>query len=110
MESFLSWEYMPLIPPFLTLVLVVLTRKVGISLGAGIITAAFVVAGGSIACSLSLVWEAFIGIFIAEGAINTWEAFILIFLTMLGIMTAFMNMSGGAKAFTNWALNKFKTR
>lgn len=110
MESFLSWEYMPLIPPLLTLVLVVLTRKVGISLGAGIITSAFVVADGSITESLSLLWEAFIGIFIADGTINTWEAFILIFLSMLGIMTAFMNMSGGAKAFTGWALGKFRTR
>src|SRR5699024_4205957 len=89
MESFLSWEYMPLIPPLLTLVLVVLTRKVGISLGAGIITSAFVVAGGSITGSLGLLWEAFIGIFIADGSINTWEAFILIFLSMLGIMPAF---------------------
>lgn len=110
MESFLAWEYMPLIPPLLTLVLVLLTRKVGISLGAGIITSAIVVAGGSIMETLGLLWEAFIGIFIDDGSINTWEAFILIFLTMLGIMTAFMNMSGGAKAFTGWALDKFSTR
>ncbi len=49
-------------------------------------------------------------IFVDGGAINTWNAFILIFLSLLGIMTAFINMSGGARAFTAWALTKVKSR
>lgn len=110
MESILNWEYIALIPPLLTLVLVIATRKVGISLGAGIITSAFVVAGGSFTESLRLLWDSFAIIFVDEGSINTWNAFILIFLTMLGVMIAFMNMSGGAKAFTDWAIEKLKTR
>ena len=110
MESFLSWEYMPLIPPLLTLVLVIVTRKVGISLGAGIITAAFVIAGGHFGEFFQILIDSFLAIFIEDGGLNTWNAFILIFLTLLGMMTAFMNMSGGAKAFTEWALIKVKTR
>ncbi|WP_213809998.1 Na+/H+ antiporter NhaC family protein [Jeotgalicoccus sp. WY2] len=110
MESFLNWEYMPLIPPLLTLILVVVTRKVGISLGAGIITSAFVIANGQIGEFFTLVVDSFLAIFIEDGGLNTWNAYILIFLTLLGIMTAFMNMSGGARAFTNWALTKVKSR
>ncbi|MFC3420207.1 Na+/H+ antiporter NhaC family protein [Salinicoccus hispanicus] len=110
MENILNWEYISLIPPLLTLVLVVLTRKVGISLGVGIITSAFVVAGAGILETLGIIWSSFAMIFIDDGAINTWNAFILIFLSLLGIMTAFINMSGGAKAFTAWALTKVKSR
>lgn len=110
MESILNWEYISLVPPLLTLLLVVATRKVGISLGLGIITSAFLVGEGDILTTLKTVWESFAMIFVADGGINTWNAFILIFLTLLGIMTAFINMSGGAKAFTAWALTKVKSR
>lgn len=110
MESFLSWEYMPLIPPLLTLILVIITRKVSISLGAGIVTSAFVIAGGHFGEFFQILIDSFLAIFIEDGGLNTWNAFILIFLSLLGIMTAFMNMSGGAKAFTEWALTKVKTR
>lgn len=110
MESFLNWEYMPLIPPLITLILVVITRRVGISLGAGIITSGFVIANGHFGEFFKLLFDSFLGIFIEDGGLNTWNAYILIFLTLLGIMTAFMNMSGGARAFTNWALTKVKTR
>ncbi|WP_411843571.1 Na+/H+ antiporter NhaC family protein [Salinicoccus sp. HZC-1] len=110
MESILNWEYISLVPPILTLILVVATRKVGLSLGIGIITSALLVGEGEILATLSTIWESFAAIFVADGGINTWNAFILIFLTLLGIMTAFINMSGGAKAFTAWALTKVKSR
>ncbi|WP_017547963.1 Na+/H+ antiporter NhaC family protein [Salinicoccus carnicancri] len=110
MDTILNWEYISLVPPLLTLLLVLATRKVGISLGIGIITSAFLVAEGGIGGMIRTVWESFAMIFVVDGAINTWNAFILIFLTFLGMMTAFMNMSGGAKAFTAWALTKVKKR
>ena len=110
MESFLNWEYMPLIPPLLTLILVIITKRVGISLGAGIITSAFVIANGHFGEFFKLLLDSFLAIFIEDGGLNTWNAYILIFLTLLGIMTAFMNMSGGARAFTNWALTKVTSR
>ena len=110
MESILNWEYISLVPPLLTLLLVVITRKVGLSLGTGIITSAFIIADGSVTGMFRLVWDAFIWIFIEDGALNTWNAFILLFLVMLGILIAFMNMSGGARAFTNWAIGKVKNR
>src|SRR5699024_764115 len=88
----------------------IVTRKVGISLGAGIITAAFVIAGGHFGEFFQILIDSFLAIFIEDGGLNTWNAFILIFLILLGMMTAFMNMSGGAKAFTEFALIKVKAR
>lgn len=110
MGSIFDWEYIALVPPLLTLLLVILTRKVGLSLGTGIVASAFIIADGSIVEMLKLVWEKFAWIFVEDGSVNTWNAFILIFLVMLGILIAFMNMSGGARAFTNWAMNKIKSR
>lgn len=110
MGSIFDWEYIALVPPLLTLLLVVLTRKVGLSLGTGIVASAFIIADGGIVEMLKLIWEKFAWIFVEDGSINTWNAFILIFLVMLGILIAFMNMSGGARAFTNWAMNKIKSR
>lgn len=110
MDSILNWEYISLVPPLLTLILVLLTRKVGLSLGTGIVTAAFIIADGSVLSTLKLVWDSFIWIFVEDGGINTWNAFILLFLVMLGILIAFMNMSGGARAFTGWAMKRVKNR
>src|SRR5699024_2027908 len=110
MDTILNWEYMSMVPPLLTLLLVVATRKVGLRLGLGIITSAFPIADGGIGGRVRTAWESFAMIRVADGASNTWNAFILVFLTFLGIMTAFMKMSGGAKAVTAWALTKVKAR
>lgn len=101
---------MPLVPPLLTLVLVLLTKRVDLSLGAGIITSAFVITKGDFLGTLQKIWGAFSDIFIEDNWLNTWSAYILIFLALLGVMSAFMSMSGGARAFTNWALTKITTR
>lgn len=110
MEAILNWEYMPIVPPLLTLILVLATRKVVLSLGIGIIASALVIANGGFVETASIIWQEFVNIFIDDGGINTWNAFILIFLALLGIMTAFINMSGGALEFSNWAISKVKSR
>ena len=110
MEAFLNWTYMPLIPPLLTLLLVLITKRVDLSLGIGILTSAFVITNGDILGTLKKIWDAFIGLMIEGNWLNTWSAYILIFLALLGVMSAFMSMSGGARAFTNWALTKITTR
>lgn len=110
MEEILTWQYMPLVPPLLTLILVLATRKVVLSLGVGIITSAFVIATGDVLGTLGLIWEQFGLIFVDDGAINTWNAFILIFLVLLGMMIAFISMSGGALQFSNWVIGKVRTR
>src|SRR5699024_8631434 len=87
-----------------------LTRRVLLSLGVGIVAAAFFIASFQFTESMSLIWEAFKGVFVDEGALNTGNVFILLFILMLGVLTAFVSMMGGTKAFGDWMIKRVKTR
>ncbi|WP_341231639.1 hypothetical protein [Nocardioides salarius] len=54
-----SYEFLTLLPPLLAIGLVVATRKVLLSLGLGVISAAFLVADGSPWGTVELVASAF---------------------------------------------------
>lgn len=99
-----------LVPPILAIVMVLLTRRVLLSLGVGIIASAFFIASFQLTDSLLLVWESFKLVFVEDGAVNTWNVYILLFVLMLGIITAFVSMMGGTKAFGDWMIKRVKTR
>lgn len=99
-----------LIPAVLMLVLVLLTRKVLISLGVGIIVGAFMIHDFQFVESLQEIWRVFYEIFIVDGAMNTGNLLLIGFLLLLGIMTAFLQTSGGSQAFGAWMVKRIKTR
>lgn len=99
-----------LVPPILAIAMVLLTRRVLLSLGVGIVAAAFFIASFQFTDSILLIWESFKGVFVDEGALNTGNVFILIFILLLGILTAFVSMMGGTKAFGDWMIKRVKTR
>ena len=110
-----------LLPPVIAIVMVLLTRRVLLSLGVGILSAAVLLGidaagngGEFVSDSASSLWGAVSGVFYSVGeggfALNTWNLYILGFLLLLGITTAFMSMNGGIQAFGVWALNRVKTR
>ncbi|MDR4889433.1 Na+/H+ antiporter NhaC family protein [Fredinandcohnia sp. QZ13] len=108
-----------IIPPIIALLMVVLTRKVLLSLGVGIVSAAVVLHGkillndgiGAWLQNIILtIWNSFKAVFVSEGALNTWNVYIILFLFLLGIITAFISISGGSRAFGEWAQTKVKTR
>ncbi|WP_153465287.1 Na+/H+ antiporter NhaC family protein [Sediminibacillus terrae] len=99
-----------LIPALLMLVLVLATRKVLLSLGAGVLIGAFMLHDFSISQTAGEIWLVFRNIFYADGALNTGNLYLLIFLLLLGIVTAFLTASGGSRAFGEWAIRKIKTR
>ncbi|SDH81814.1 tetracycline resistance efflux pump [Alteribacillus persepolensis] len=99
-----------LLPPILALVMIIATRKVLPSLGAGIIIGALILTDWSFSESAALIWEIFAGIFVVEGALNDWELYIIFFLLILGVMAALISFSGGSRAFGEWALTRVKTR
>ena len=73
-----------ILPPVLAIVLVITTKKVLLSLGAGVLSAAFIVADYNPLETLSLTWTAFSEIFWVDGALNTTYVYILIFTLTLG--------------------------
>ncbi|MFQ3544772.1 Na+/H+ antiporter NhaC family protein [Halobacillus rhizosphaerae] len=99
-----------LIPAILMLVLVVVTRKVILSLGVGILVGAFMLTTFNIWKGIELIWSKFAAIFVSDGALNTGNVYLLSFLLLLGITTAFMTASGGSQAFGKWAVSHIKTR
>lgn len=99
-----------LVPPLLAILMVILTRRVLLSLGVGILSAGLLLAEFSITETFSIIWDAFKGIFVDGGELNTWNVYIILFLLILGVITAFVNISGGSRAFGEWALKRVKTR
>lgn len=99
-----------LLPPILAVVMVILTRRVLLSLGTGIVVSALLLGKGNIAETFRLIWEAIKGIFVKDGGLNTWNIYIILFLFILGAITALINITGGSRAFGEWALTKVKSR
>lgn len=99
-----------LIPPLIMLILVLVTRKVLLSLGAGIIAGSLLIEQFDPVGALQTTWSAFAEIFVVEGEIQQGSLFLLLFLLFLGMMGSFLAASGGTKAFGRWAAKKVKTR
>ncbi|MEH7237071.1 Na+/H+ antiporter NhaC family protein [Bacillus sp. JJ1562] len=108
-----------IIPPIIALLMVALTRRVLLSLGVGIVSAAVVLHGkvllnegiGAWLQNIALtIWNSIKSVFVLDGAINTGNVYIVLFLFLLGMITAFISISGGSRAFGEWAQTKVKTR
>ncbi len=105
-----DYPILTLVPPLLAIGLVVATRKVLLSLGLGVVTAALLIEGFSPWDTTKQVVGAFGDLFYIDGGVNTTKVYILIFTLMLGVITAFITMSGGTRAFADWAHERIKTR
>lgn len=99
-----------LIPPLITIAMVLLTKRVLLSLGVGIIATAFFTVSFHFTDAMRLIWEAFKGVFVEDGGVNTWNVYILLFVLLLGVLTSFVSMMGGTRAFGEWMIKRVKTR
>lgn len=99
-----------LIPPLLAIAMVILTKRVLLSLGTGIVSAALLLAQFNIIDTLKITFESFKNIFVEDGGVNTWNVYIILFLLVLGVVTAFISITGGSRAFGEWAMKRVKTR
>ena len=113
-ESLTSYDFYgtiySLIPPLLMIILVLLTKRVLISLGAGIVVGIFMIENFNFVESLKGIWFTFQNIFYSEGEWDIWSIQLILFLLLLGILIAFLTATGGARAFGNWAIERVKTQ
>ncbi len=105
-----NYPILTLVPPLVAIGLVVATRKVLLSLGLGVVAAALLIESFSPWGTVKQVVGAFTDLFWMDGEVNTTKVYILIFTLMLGVITAFIMMSGGTRAFADWAQERIKTR
>jgi tetracycline resistance efflux pump len=96
--------FIALLPALIMIVLVIVTRKVLISLGVGVIIAAFIYAEYGIVGTFVYIWESFVGI----ATSFDWYLPILGFVVIIGGITAVITLIGGVRAFANWAVSKVK--
>ena len=103
-----------LIPAILTILLVIITRRVILSLGVGVICAALILSAFSIGDTISTLLITFSSLVIEEdglyGFLNEWNMSIIFFLIALGIITGYIVLSGGATAFTKAIIRRVQTR
>ncbi|MFA6037578.1 MAG: Na+/H+ antiporter NhaC family protein [Legionellales bacterium] len=99
-----------LLPPLVAILMAVITHRVLISLGAGIVVGAALINQFDIQNTFTylisivtlLVWE--------DGQFNLWNILIILFLCLLGILACLISISGGKRAFTEWALLHVKSK
>lgn len=99
-----------LLPPLVALGLAIITRRVLLSLGVGILIGALLLANYSVTDAVSYTSGQVFSVFIADGGINTWNMSIVGFLLLLGMMTALLTLSGGTRAFAEWAQVRVKSK
>ena len=105
-----SHSLVSIIPPIVALGLAILSRRVLVSLGAGIVLGALYLNDFSFNHSASYLGDTIQNLFISDGGINTWNMSIVLFLIILGMTTALLTLSGGTRAFAAWAQTKIKTK
>jgi tetracycline resistance efflux pump len=103
-----SSSLISLVPPVVALGMAILTRRVLLSLGVGILLGACLLNGYSLFSSLDYIQGKVYALVIEDGAINSWNMSIIGFLLLLGMMTAMLTLSGGTRAFALWADQKVK--
>lgn len=108
----MAGTWFSIIPPIVAIVMVLLTRRVLLSLGLGIVVAGLLVASFSPIESVLVLWEAMTVSFWdwTDMAINYDNLNIMLFILLLGIITAFVSLSGGSQAFADWAVKRVKTK
>lgn len=108
----MAGTWVSIIPPLVAIIMVLLTRRVLLSLGSGIIVAALLVAAFSFGGTFTALWQAMsVSVWDWDsGAFNFDNMNIMLFILLLGIITAFVSLSGGSRAFANWAVKRIKTK
>ncbi len=99
-----------LLPPLVALGLAIVTRRVLISLGVGILLGSILLNDMSVTNTASYIADTVSGLVISDGGINSWNMSIVAFLLLLGMTTALLTLSGGTRAFAEWAQKRVKSK
>jgi tetracycline resistance efflux pump len=102
-------SFVSLLPPIVAIGLAIATKRVVISLGIGVALGALLLNDFNVVDAVTGLVEVVGGLIYAEGAL-TEEIYILFFILMLGVLTTYIHILGGARAFTDWATTKVKSR
>ena len=99
-----------IIPALLAIILAIATRRVLVSLSAGIIVGALMLVDFNPLNALIYLKDNVVAlVYSSEEGMNS-NMNIVFFLVLLGVLTALLTVSGSNRAFAEWAQNKIKSR
>lgn len=99
-----------ILPPVLAILLAVATRKIITSLMLGIVVGALMLNDFALGSSISYIFHQFLTQFWVDGHLNDSKVYLFGFLVLLGIMTALITTSGGARAFAEWVRRRIRNK
>ncbi|MGI2259560.1 Na+/H+ antiporter NhaC family protein [Shewanella sp. GXUN23E] len=99
-----------LLPPVVAILLAILTRRVLLSLGVGILLGSLLLTQFNISDTALYLGDRVTKLFWDDGALNSWNVYILGFLILLGMITALITVSGAARAFAEWARQRIRCK
>lgn len=105
-----SSSFWSVVPPLLALGLAIVTRKVILSLSAGIIVGALMLSNANPLDSVIYLKNTTFSLIYGEEGLNENNVHIILFLLLLGVLTALLTVSGSNQAFANWAQKRIKGR
>ncbi|RJG48670.1 Na+/H+ antiporter NhaC family protein [Motilimonas pumila] len=105
-----SQSILSLLPPVVAVLLAIITRKVLLSLGIGIILGALLLTNFQLIDTFTHIGQVSISLFWDDGALNSWNIDLIVFLLILGVMTSLLTISGATSAFANWASTKITSQ
>lgn len=98
-----------LLPPLAVIIMVILTKKIILSIGAGILVGAMLLNGFFPGGAVETMTYSATSIFYDGENINIDNILLLIFIFALGVITAFVAKNGGAIGFARWAQSRVKS-
>ncbi|QYN37748.1 hypothetical protein K1T35_11190 [Pseudonocardia sp. DSM 110487] len=98
-----------LLPPLVTIVCAIATRRILISLALGIVLGALLYAQGNVLAAGAFVLEVAGGLVVDDGEVAE-EVYILGVVLLLGVLTSLIYVSGGLVAFAAWVITRVRTR
>ncbi|WP_211242493.1 hypothetical protein [Cobetia crustatorum] len=95
-----------LLAPIIAIGLAILTRRVMLSLGLGIVSGALLLNGFAPIATLDYLWQQLVAVFVelpesghfSDVTLNSWNVYILLFLLALGAMVGVITLAGGTRA------------
>ena len=90
--------------------LAIITRRVLVSLGVGIVAGSLLLNQFSPLASLHYMLDTVLRIFWVDGALNRDNVNMILFMLLLGGLISLMSVSGATRAFAEWAERRAKTR
>jgi tetracycline resistance efflux pump len=92
-----------LIPPVVTIALIIITKRLFLSLGVGIVLGALLYNQGNVIDSAVNIYTLGSGVLLGDGKV-------LLFVVLIGILSSLLYLSGGINAFSEWGVKVAKTR